>query len=431
MKPAFWILIAGLWASQQTILPVTAQVPVPADKFLIEDVLFFGNQSTRPYVFTDFLLVKQGQIVDAAELDSVLKKSVDNLYDMRIFSKVNVQTKPGSAENTRIIIFTIVERPRWYYTYPIFFQDVYGLVYGQRTLLLNLMGRGGETRISLLGGGFREAEVDFFFPAILGTSRLFGRMNFYYNGFDYVFKDDPDQKPYPGDFNVHRFGSFGEFGVNLTQRFRVGTKFGYEQNRIGETGVTVNGSKRDFHGIAGLFIEHEMRDYKYFALAGTYYRIGHNFYRYENIRYQEAYFDFRQYFPVTENGSLAFQVFYDVLIGEIPVYSRFHIGGSRTIRGYERKSLDGESIGYISSEYRFPLGYKRSRYAPVNIGLAGHFFVDYGDAWYDNRSIPYKDFELSAGVGIQLIARRNSARLETGWARHVGLFIKAGSRVKF
>jgi hypothetical protein len=98
--------------------------------------------------------------------------------------------------------------------------------------------------------------------------------------------------------------------------------------------------------------------------------------------------DYRQYLPVSRRSNLAFRVFGYASEGNAvnPVY----FGGLDTLRGYDFRSIHGDTGFFTNIEYRFPLFDQLS--TPVfNFGsVRGVVFVDIGGAWYDE----FEDFDV-------------------------------------
>jgi hypothetical protein len=98
--------------------------------------------------------------------------------------------------------------------------------------------------------------------------------------------------------------------------------------------------------------------------------------------------DFRQYLPVSRRSNLAMRVFGYVSEGNLvnPVY----FGGLDTLRGYNFRSIVGDTGFFANFEYRFPL-FEELATPVINFGnVRGVAFVDVGGAWYDD----FEDFDL-------------------------------------
>ena len=86
---------------------------------------------------------------------------------------------------------------------------------------------------------------------------------------------------------------------------------------------------------------------------------------------------------------------------EVPVYERYFLGGSGSVRGFEHRSIgrivNGKNIGgqtmmVLSAEISHPI------WGP----LRGAAFVDAGDAWSSAYSMDFSTINMGAGYGFRL-----------------------------
>ena len=101
--------------------------------------------------------------------------------------------------------------------------------------------------------------------------------------------------------------------------------------------------------------------------------------------------------------------------GVTPLGERFLLGGSDTLRGFERDKVgprdsSGEYIGgdtmmNFTAEYRFPV-YK---------SLGGAFFYDAGNVWEDLGGVDVGNLRHDAGVGLRYVSPIATMRVD--WAR--------------
>ena len=112
--------------------------------------------------------------------------------------------------------------------------------------------------------------------------------------------------------------------------------------------------------------------------------------------------DFRKYLRLGKNSCLAFRFMGFSSTGIEP--QRLHLGGSWSLRGYERKAFYGKKLVLINNELRFPLidnliiGFPFGR-----IGfraIRGAFFFDAGNAWEDHFDQLYGSFGTGFRVSL-------------------------------
>jgi outer membrane protein insertion porin family len=118
--------------------------------------------------------------------------------------------------------------------------------------------------------------------------------------------------------------------------------------------------------------------------------------------------DYTQYVPVklfesSKSQVFAFNVQAGTVIGDLPPYETFNLGGSNSVRGYDGGDVgNGRSYVLASAEYRFPI--------PVLDSLGGVLFADFatdlgsGDTVVGNpagvRGKPGEGFGYGAGVRL-------------------------------
>ena len=118
--------------------------------------------------------------------------------------------------------------------------------------------------------------------------------------------------------------------------------------------------------------------------------------------------DYTQYLPVqlfksSKTQVFAFNVQAGTVIGDLPPYETFNLGGSNSVRGYGSGDIgNGRSYVLASAEYRFPI--------PALNSLGGVLFADFatdlgsGDTVVGNpagvRGKPGEGFGIGAGLRL-------------------------------
>ncbi len=103
-----------------------------------------------------------------------------------------------------------------------------------------------------------------------------------------------------------------------------------------------------------------------------------------NILYNRLSAGFSQFIPLNLFGftegprTLILNFQGGTFIGDVPPYQAFNLGGTQTVRGFERGEI-GTSRSFIkaTAEYRFPI--VNFRIFKQDIGLGGNLFVDYSN----------------------------------------------------
>lgn len=125
--------------------------------------------------------------------------------------------------------------------------------------------------------------------------------------------------------------------------------------------------------------------------------------------------------------ALAFNVQGGTILGDLPPYEAFTLGGGSSVRGYDEGEVgSGRSFLQASAEYRFPL-------LKFLGGIGGVLFVDYGTLLGTQGNVPGQPGivrgkpgdGLGYGVGLRVKTPIGPVRLDYGWT------IDGGSRFQF
>lgn len=87
--------------------------------------------------------------------------------------------------------------------------------------------------------------------------------------------------------------------------------------------------------------------------------------------------------------------------GGLPTAGRYSIGGTSTLRGYEKREFEGESVFLANAELRVPMA--------DNFGLV--VFYDTGNAWEGNN-ISLSDLHDAWGIGVRVKTPLGNFRLD-------------------
>ncbi|MGL5836252.1 MAG: BamA/TamA family outer membrane protein [Waterburya sp.] len=129
----------------------------------------------------------------------------------------------------------------------------------------------------------------------------------------------------------------------------------------------------------------------------------------DGIFFNRVRANYSQYLPINivpfggENEALAFNVQVGTIVGDLPPYEAFILGGSNSVRGYGDGEVgSGKSFFQATAEYRFPI---------FKI-VGGALFFDYGSALGSENDVPGSPAEErdlpGSGFGYGLGARVQS-----------------------
>ena len=131
--------------------------------------------------------------------------------------------------------------------------------------------------------------------------------------------------------------------------------------------------------------------------------------------------------------ALAFNVQAGTVVGDLPPYESFTLGGGSSVRGYGEGDIgSGRSFIQATAEYRFPL-------LKFLGGIGGVLFVDYGTTLGTQGDVPGKPGlvrgkpgdGLGYGVGLRVKTPIGPVRLDYGWNIDGGSQFQFGFQEKF
>lgn len=369
---------------------------------VIEEIRFVGNKTTRDAIMLQEMRVKVGEVVDLLRIE----EDRQAVMDLGLFKLVYADVV--EVDGRQVLEITVSEK---FYIFPLPKIDRSAdgdISYGVRLKIDNLSGLNQRLRLTYKRkegccnseGHSNEVNLSFNYPRIAGspyglsvgmlyfdtpvvdklhggTTSVYGRD---YRAFSFgitrwLREDEPSigwsahagpfwrtasyhyQRGVPG---IYRYGV--AMGLNLGVAYRrvhdylfsrEGTEYGYSI-QLGSRAV----------GSDNTFTQSRFYYRRYYYLNGE---------RHHNLNAQ---------FLMGFSG------------GQLPLGGAFFaVGGSNSVRGYEKGSLQGDSFFSLNLEYLSPIR--------GNNEMRGVLFTDLGNAYPDTRSIDLTDFEASSGFGLR------------------------------
>ena len=87
--------------------------------------------------------------------------------------------------------------------------------------------------------------------------------------------------------------------------------------------------------------------------------------------------------------------------GDVPVFERYFMGGSNSVRGFEYRSI-GPTVNDRNVGGRTMLLLTAEVTHPIWGPLRGAAFVDAGNAWSDSYDLDISEINVGAGYGLRL-----------------------------
>jgi len=122
-----------------------------------------------------------------------------------------------------------------------------------------------------------------------------------------------------------------------------------------------------------------------------------------NSNYYSVLLDYRKYFRLSRTVAFALRGQYFMNEGKQP--RRFFMGGSWSLRGWDRNTIRGSKLWQTNAELRFPLLNNLMLRFPLDInlqfpGIRGALYFDAGNAWDNFEN--YGETKGSIGAGVRL-----------------------------
>jgi outer membrane protein insertion porin family len=366
-----------------------------------------GN--TRPFIITREAELKPGKIFNRATIEKDLRR----IYGLGLFDDVRVSLAPGSDPAKVVLQLNVIERKTANILAGGGISSTNGLFgsvsYNQQNLGGNAQKLGAEVQV-----GTRDTLFDLNFtdPWIATdpnrtsyTTNVFQRRSLsliFDGGRTPLFVPGTGDTPrvlrqgggitFSRPLNGDPYSDSawrGSFGV---QYQRVTTQDGAGSSTVardsGGNNLTFSGTGQDDLLMVQLGLTQDLRNSFVQPTQGSLLKLGLDQsvpVGQGNIKMTRARASFTQYVPVKftnfTNGAqaLLFNVQGGTILGDLPPYEAFSLGGTTSVRGYEDGGLgSGRSYVQATAEYRFPL------VSIVGLGV----FADYGSDLGTGSSVP-------------------------------------------
>ncbi|MDX1977566.1 MAG: BamA/TamA family outer membrane protein [Pseudanabaenaceae cyanobacterium bins.68] len=412
-----------------------------------------GN--TREFIITRELSLKPGDVFNRNRVQADLGK----VFGLSLFDDVNVGLNPGSDPKKVILTINVKERNTGSIAAGAGLSSATGL-FG--TLSFQQANLGGNNQ--RLGLDIQIGERDLLFdlnftdPWLAGdpfrtsfTTNIFNRRLF-----SFVF-DNPNNDPTAGvgtnndNPRENRLGFGFSFSRPLANNITASAGFRYERVTItdannnttpfdnGGRPLTTSSNGQDDLFLFQLAAAQDLRNDPLRPTQGSVLRVateqsvplGNGSIFFNRLRASYSF-----YVPVSllnfAEGPQTFAVNVQggTVLGTLPPYEAFRIGGSNSVRGWDEGRIgSGRSFALISAEYRFPV---------FNI-LGGVLFADYGTDLGSGSSVPGDPGLVRGkpgsgggyGVGLRIQSPLGAIRIDYGFATNGGTQFSFGIGEKF
>ena len=399
----------------------------------VEQIIIQGNNRTKDKVIRRELLVTPGQIYDSVRAD-VSKKRLDNL---QYFEKVDISPQDTTIPNRKNMVVTVEEKRTGSVTFGAGFSSVDSLLGFVEITQGNFdifnfpyfTGGGEKFRIRLQYGLERQdAEVEFKEPWFLEQRLALGYNLFYHNAT--YLSNYYNERNFGGSVSLSKaFGQFWSGSITYTlQEFELYDFVANSSPQLMQA-AGANYSPTDTSAAdawrsdssVSLGLTYDNRDSVLLTRRGFHADISAelaggpllgqtNIYK---IQADAQKYILLPYDLILMIGGSTGNVNNYGNSSEVPLFDRFFIGGSRSVRGFHNRDtgpvdvndepLGGNTMAYQNTELTFPI-IDRVRGAVFNdAGFLDPDAFTYGRIF---KSDPYygatKEITASVGVGLRL-----------------------------
>lgn len=374
----------------------------------IETIVISGNTKTKEHVIRRELLIKEGDIL----LWNNVAMSRQRLSLLGYFEDVGVDIQDGSEKNKKIVNISVKEGKKGTALFGLSYSSQYGIVGNIQTDLINLFGRGYSAYIKAdFGKKMTNYELSFNDPWFLGKpiSAGFGLWN---------------QKLEREYYTEKREGGYLSIGKPFKKFNRVYLKYKLSRTKFIEVKDNAPsdiiawknewGDKYALESSLETSIVHDTRSPNIFnPEQGCKISLSSQFsggILGGDIDFYKPNFEASWYLPSFWKFVWVLHTEFGFINGKkIPDSSKFYIGGARTVRGYEERSIHppsggGDSFLLFNTEYRLPLG-KGFSLAP---------FLDVGNTWKKQDEELLSLF-LGCGIGVKFNSPIGPLTFDYAW----------------
>ena len=406
--------------------------------------------TTRDFIITRELTVKEGEIFNKNAIQGDLQK----VFALGLFDDLNIGLAPGSDPKKVIVTVNVKEKNTGSIAAGAGLSSSTGL-FGTISFQRQNLG-GNNQKIGLdIQVGERELLFDLNFtdPWLAGdpnrtsfTANIFNRRLFSYVLDSPVGVAGSNDTP-----RINRLGTGFSFSRPLSAGTTASLGLRYERvsitdanNAIATTDfngnpLSASGSGQDDLLLLQFAYASDQRDNPIKPSSGNVFRIateqsipvGLGSIFLNRIRASYSYFMPVSFLNFSEGTqALAFNLQAGTVIGTLPPYEAFQLGGSNSVRGWdEGKVGSGRSFGIFSAEYRFPV---------FNI-VGGVLFFDYGTDLGSASAVPGNPAGArnkpgsgaGYGIGVRVQSPLGSIRVDYGLASNGGTQFSFGLGEKF
>jgi outer membrane protein insertion porin family len=372
-------------------------------KVYVERINIIGNDRTRDEVIRREFLLAEGDAFNASKL----RRSRDRIQNLGFFSKVEIDSAVGSANDRSNVTLTVEEQSTGELSFGAGFSTSVGPIGSISIRERNLLGRGQDAQLSYLIAGERS-ELDFSFTEPYFLDRNLAA------GFD-LFRISQDLTD-TSSFEEIRTGGNLRAGYQLAPNVRQLWRYTLQQREITDVQVGASQAVVQEQGTSIVSAVEQTLSYSQldsiikptdgYRVAWTIEGAGLG----GDVRFIKNSIEADYYYPLAPSWTIHVGGDVGNITGigqDTRLSDRFFVGGG-LFRGFESggvgprdaatgDALGGENFAVGTVELLFPVG------LPEELGLSARVFSDFGSVWGHPYSFAVNDeasLRATAGVGL-------------------------------
>ncbi|WP_091542041.1 BamA/TamA family outer membrane protein [Thermoflexibacter ruber] len=359
---------------------------VKTDSFYIKDVLIECHQKTIDRIILREMAYKKGDRIAKANIDSVLQKEANKIFNTRLFVVVDVYPIPVKGDTINLLV-SLVER--WYlYPIPIFEladrnfnewwkqrnRDMSRVNYGLRLTQENVRGRNETLKLLVQLGFVERYGIEYKIPYINRdqTTGLVFKIDFAQNK-NLAYRTDDNKLSFLRSEDVLRERFWTSLGFSKRKAFYNTHHFiaGFDYQSISDSIYALNPdylnnqgrSQRYFY--LNYIFNHDSRDMATYPLNGSYLNFSvaqKGLSNFDDLHQFEIKFVGAKFFHLSKSTASMPLFFATSVRGFISFpsyrpYSELQGFGYRGdfVRGYELYVVDGQHFGIWKNTLRWRL----------------------------------------------------------------------------
>ena len=349
-------------------------------KFVIGTITLIGNKITKDRILTRELTFHIGDAIDTPEIDKLLKRSEENLYNTSLFNSVHIT---WLFEDDRIKVIILVTE-RWYiFPLPIFeiaernfnvwwqTKDFSRIVYGGVLNWNNFRGRNEELSVTARLGYTQRISFYYGIPYINKKQRSGLAFGFSYSRNHQSSVNTVDNKLIY--YKDEILFSKKEYSANVAYTYRNDLyrthiiEAGIRRYEVLDTVISLNndyftpGKSLLKYAVLRYFFKSDHRDIANYPLKGYYidFELVKNGFSFLNDDVDLAYLSVhgKKFWPLINRFYFGAGISVKYTAGtNVPYYLSRGLGyGKDFLRGYEYYVIDGQNYVLLKSNLKFEL----------------------------------------------------------------------------